>query len=434
MDKQFLNFTVDVKEHDPEKRVISFRGSTGDIDRCNEVVEPKGWKLDNYQKNPVFLWAHNYSSPPIGKAVRVKKGKDGLDFDIQFATAEEYPFADTIFKLYQGGYLKSVSVGFIPLEWEDHKWEDGKERPKPDRTILKQELLELSAVSVPANPNALMNALQCGLITDAEKKDFEFAAAREEQYAQDKGLQSPALEPTAEKKNSCEIVDETTPTPSATVPEVKATLTVSPKHDMPVPCLPELAEYDRGKAFNRLVTWAGIIDDKLPDLTKEGFDELTEDKKEGIVKLSTAFAYADIHNLRYMHHDVENGSLVTNLAGVTSSMKRLLEDVYHGTISITQGKEPHAHLANHYIEYKRIAPSFNLFKLEAIRELFTGDSEQKPLSFPDADIAATEKEEANDADVLVAIMNGLAPEGDITEKDLNDVSDLLESTMKEKKR
>ena len=33
------------------------------------------------------------------------------------ADSETYLFADTVFKLYKGGYLRVVSVGFLPLEY-----------------------------------------------------------------------------------------------------------------------------------------------------------------------------------------------------------------------------------------------------------------------------------------------------------------------------
>jgi len=41
-----------------EDRVIEFTISTPVIDRANDIVNVEGWKLDNYMKNPVVLWAH----------------------------------------------------------------------------------------------------------------------------------------------------------------------------------------------------------------------------------------------------------------------------------------------------------------------------------------------------------------------------------------
>jgi len=130
-------------------RVISFLASPNTKDRDNEIIEPTGWVLDNYKKNPVFLWQHNRYEPPIGKAINVYIDNNGLNIDVEFADAQTYEFADTIFKLYQGGYLNAVSVGFMVLERD----------PNDTYRITKQELFELSGVTVPANQDALAKAL-----------------------------------------------------------------------------------------------------------------------------------------------------------------------------------------------------------------------------------------------------------------------------------
>lgn len=166
----YKEFSFEVKANE-DSRVIQFKGSTGDKDRMGEIIKPSGWKLNNYKRNPVFLGFHSYHEPPIGKAINVEKTNDALTFDIEFADAETYAFADTIYRLYKGGFMRAVSVGFIPLKWEDG---DSKADDKGvRRTYLEQELLELSAVSVPANANALMNAVKENVITEREAELFE---------------------------------------------------------------------------------------------------------------------------------------------------------------------------------------------------------------------------------------------------------------------
>jgi len=155
----------------PEDRTLEFIGSTAAVDRYGDIIEPAGWDLKNYKKNPVFLWGHNYSMPPIGKAVSVKITDNALIFQIQFATAEEYAFADTIYRLYLGGFLKATSVGFQDLEREPivDKKNEGRQT---GWHFLKQELYELSGVTVPANPDAIMMAVQKGIITQEEAAGF----------------------------------------------------------------------------------------------------------------------------------------------------------------------------------------------------------------------------------------------------------------------
>lgn len=98
------------------------------------------------------LWSHDNTAPPIGKVTNVFVSGRKLIGDIRFATAETYQFAGDIFRLIDAGYISAVSVGFVPIEWEIPK--------SPERrggvNFIKQELLEISVVSLPANANALL--------------------------------------------------------------------------------------------------------------------------------------------------------------------------------------------------------------------------------------------------------------------------------------
>jgi HK97 family phage prohead protease len=150
---------------DPKDRTLEFLGSTADVDRYGDVIEVEGWDLKNYKKNPVFLWTHDYKQPPVGKAVKVGKTEKGLLFQVKFPTPEEYAFADTIYKLYLGGYLRATSVGFRDLEREPITDKEGRQT---GFRYKKQELYEVSAVPVPANPNALVLAVQKGVVSPQE--------------------------------------------------------------------------------------------------------------------------------------------------------------------------------------------------------------------------------------------------------------------------
>lgn len=160
------------------ERQYEFTASTADMDRDGEVIDVSGWDLKNFKKNPVIMFAHSYSTLPIGKATKIGV-KDGKLVDVvEFPPEGTYEFADTVARLVDAGYLKTQSVGFIPKKWEDGDWtdEDGKSN-KPRRTYTKQELLEISIVPVPSNPNALMNAVKEGIITT---KQFEAITKPEE--------------------------------------------------------------------------------------------------------------------------------------------------------------------------------------------------------------------------------------------------------------
>jgi HK97 family phage prohead protease len=153
----FADFQV--KSFDDEAKVLSFRGTTEDADRSDDVVVADGGDFKNYEKNPLFLWAHDHSGRtlPIGKALSVDKISGiGVDFKIQFDAKD--PFAMEVYRKYKEGYLHAVSVGFIANKAERRLAEDGEPIWPPAYKYLEWELLELSGVPIPANPNALRNA------------------------------------------------------------------------------------------------------------------------------------------------------------------------------------------------------------------------------------------------------------------------------------
>lgn len=147
-------------EADDKLPEITFTASDSSVDRYSEIIEASGWQLANYQKNPVFQADHNYSiQATIGRATKVWVEGGKLKQTIRFATGIN-PLADLALALYRGGFLNAVSVGFIP-----RKWENGSEGIGYRRKYVEVELVELSAVAVPANPNALQDALDQGVIS-----------------------------------------------------------------------------------------------------------------------------------------------------------------------------------------------------------------------------------------------------------------------------
>lgn len=146
---------------DADSRVRRFVFSDATVDHSDDSIDPKGWQLGIFKSNPVALFSHMSWEPPIGRAsnVSVKDGK--LAGDIEFASADVYEFADTIFRLVNGGFLKAVSVGFKPEEWA---FSSDKNRPY-GIDFKKQTLLEISVCAVPCNPAALGEARSLGIDT-----------------------------------------------------------------------------------------------------------------------------------------------------------------------------------------------------------------------------------------------------------------------------
>ena len=130
--------------------LATFVLSTDDVDRHGDVVSADGWRLEGYLRNPVLLWAHDYRRPAIGRAVAVWGEPRRLLAKVEFAPTA---FAQEVAALYEQGFQCGVSVGFRPMRWEERR--DLRTGAFLGLRYLEQELLEVSAVPVPANREAL---------------------------------------------------------------------------------------------------------------------------------------------------------------------------------------------------------------------------------------------------------------------------------------
>lgn len=129
------------------ERTVRFVISTDAVDRDNDTIDPKGWDLKAYLKNPVVLWAHDYKSLPVGRATTVVMRDGQLISECEFAKHE---FAETVFQMVKGGFLKATSVGFRPQKYAVNEQRQGLD-------FSQQELMEYSIVPVPSNPEALID-------------------------------------------------------------------------------------------------------------------------------------------------------------------------------------------------------------------------------------------------------------------------------------
>jgi len=144
---------------------IEFIASDETLDRAGEIINAKGWLLDSYKANPVFQNSHQYGDIifTIGRTEEIEVranlfGDNYLYQRVRFAV-EENPFAKVAYELYRGGFLNAVSVGFKPI-----KWVEGEKAAPARRVFIEQELIEVSAVSIPANQNALAIAAKKGAL------------------------------------------------------------------------------------------------------------------------------------------------------------------------------------------------------------------------------------------------------------------------------
>jgi hypothetical protein len=166
--------------------------STEDVDRQGEVIMQDGIDASLYMQNPVVLWAHDYSSAPIGMAEKVYRDGNKTIAEGIFAPTEK---AQEIRQLYDLKIQRASSVGIIPLEMEGN-------------TITKSQLLEFSFVPVPANPYALSLMktanlqpevlMQKGLVYKSEEAAEGGQPADEQQQAGNESDEAEKIAPGAD--------------------------------------------------------------------------------------------------------------------------------------------------------------------------------------------------------------------------------------------
>jgi phage head maturation protease len=154
-----------VKRVNTNNRTITFVGTKESPDRTGDIIRVAGWEFDNFQKNPVFLWNHDTDILPPGKVTKILVVGKEVHFDVKFATASIQQFAEAVFRSFEEGFLSAVSVGFIPKDIEPIFSDDGM---LVGLDILRSELLELSAVAIPAHADALAASIYAKAFADIE--------------------------------------------------------------------------------------------------------------------------------------------------------------------------------------------------------------------------------------------------------------------------
>jgi hypothetical protein len=150
-------------------RKVPFVISTSGKDRHRTVLNMAGWKLDNFNRNPIVGYQHNVygdnmCTPPdpddvIGSGRAWTEEIDGetvLMGEVTFETEDVNPRAEKIFRKVLAGTLRATSVGFLELgEGKTEYLKDAKGNIIDQTYFFEgQELLEFSIVNIPSNPEA----------------------------------------------------------------------------------------------------------------------------------------------------------------------------------------------------------------------------------------------------------------------------------------
>lgn len=128
---------------------LDFVISDGSLDRHGTRINPKGWDLGNFKKNPIALFGHD-SRFPIGTWSNIRTEGDKLVATLKLAAKGTSDRINEIISLVEQGVLRATSVGFSVIKFGT--------AGKDDFDFLEQDLHEVSVVAVGSNPNALAKA------------------------------------------------------------------------------------------------------------------------------------------------------------------------------------------------------------------------------------------------------------------------------------
>lgn len=186
-------------------RVIRFRASTNKTDRHGTIVVPAGIRLENYLQNPVFVWAHAEEIAPqpedvLGRTVNLERSETGLVVDVEFAPAELNAKAEQCLQMVRARYLNAISIAFGKLRSHE---ENGV------KIYDETDLLEISLVIVPSNPEALaLRALRGSMkrgeackalgIEEGASQEDKDRAIRQYLEQEERKLREAMAEPAAE--------------------------------------------------------------------------------------------------------------------------------------------------------------------------------------------------------------------------------------------
>jgi len=157
-----------------ETRTVTFIASTDSKDRHGTVLNQDNWSLKNFNNNPIIGYQHNVygggmcdgpnPDDQLGSAKayfetvkRAEGDSQQLMVDITFEPEDINPLAEKIFRKVMHGSLRAVSVGFVPKK--NASGQVGEERDGAFH-YFGQELLEVSVVNIPSNPDALKRSFR----------------------------------------------------------------------------------------------------------------------------------------------------------------------------------------------------------------------------------------------------------------------------------
>lgn len=151
---------MEVREVGEESRTITGIATTPKVDSYGDIVEPEGVQY----RGPVNLFLYHDRTLPVGNVEFGKATKAGIPFTATIPDVkEEGTVRDRVNEAWHSlkyKLIQAVSIGFKPLEYTYLEDSYGIR-------FTSWEMLELSLVGVPANPDAVIQTVKSAGMTDA---------------------------------------------------------------------------------------------------------------------------------------------------------------------------------------------------------------------------------------------------------------------------
>ena len=168
-----------------------FVATTTGVKRDGLDIDLEGMSTENFMRNPVFLWVHDYFGErmPIGLVKKITMQKKRMIVTVLFDEGDD--FAMEILRKYDSGFLSAVSIGWETIEFD-----------RETMRVVESDLLDVSGVPVPGDPDALMMrqaSLLRSLGTDLLEKFPEGDDPSAWEQYRDKQLEDPAFKALYER-------------------------------------------------------------------------------------------------------------------------------------------------------------------------------------------------------------------------------------------
>lgn len=139
------------KADDDAKRTAIIDFATNVRDRGKDIFHPEGVEnVEEYKANPVVLLNHDWYNLPIGQSLDLEITPERLRSKVGFDDDER---SVTVYRKLKSRSMRTGSIGYDPVVTEYD--------PKLDAYHLwKTKLYELSVVTIPMNPTALVQFIK----------------------------------------------------------------------------------------------------------------------------------------------------------------------------------------------------------------------------------------------------------------------------------